>query len=78
MRVRRPARVFMGLVLATIATALHGEVTAVDGRRITYRVWAEDEDEKVAEGTHERYVINVGRFSERVIAKARGGTTPRP
>lgn len=45
------------------------EVTGVDGRRVRFRVEASDEREKVAEGTHERFVVNVARFAERVRAK---------
>ncbi len=61
-----------------MSVTFHAEVTAVADRRITYRVWAEDEDAKSAEGVHERYIINVDRFGKRVIAKAHGVTTPRP
>jgi predicted thioesterase len=38
------------------------EVIGVDGRRINFAVAAFDEREKVAEGTHERYVIERSRF----------------
>ncbi len=38
------------------------EVIGVDGRRINFAVAAFDEREKVAEGTHERYVIDKTRF----------------
>ena len=31
-----------------------------------------DEKEKIAEGTHERYVVNIARFATRVQAKASG------
>ena len=53
-----------------MAFTCHAEVTGVDGRRIRYRVWAEDETEKVAEGTHERYIIQVATFAQRVTEKA--------
>ncbi|MGD8839400.1 MAG: hotdog domain-containing protein, partial [Gammaproteobacteria bacterium] len=33
------------------------EVTAVEGRKLTFRVWAEDEIEPIGEGTHERIVV---------------------
>ena len=59
-----------------MSVTFHSEVTAVEGRRISYRIWAEDDHEKIAEGTHERYIINVDRFAQRVIAKARGETRP--
>jgi predicted thioesterase len=38
------------------------EVIGVDGRRVNFAVAAFDEREKVAEGTHERYVIEKSRF----------------
>jgi predicted thioesterase len=38
------------------------EVIGVDGRRVNFAVAAFDEREKVAEGTHERYVIDRSRF----------------
>jgi fluoroacetyl-CoA thioesterase len=43
----------------------------VDGRRYVFDVEAHDEQEKVAEGTHERFQINQARFLERVAEKAR-------
>ncbi|MBC5811496.1 MAG: thioesterase family protein [Candidatus Eremiobacteraeota bacterium] len=38
------------------------EVIGVDGRRVNFAVAAFDEREKVAEGTHERYVTERARF----------------
>ncbi|PYM67717.1 MAG: thioesterase [Candidatus Rokuibacteriota bacterium] len=46
-------------------------VREVDGRRLLYDVEAHDETEQVAEGTHERFQIDQGRFLARVAAKAR-------
>ena len=45
------------------------EVTAVDGRRIQFRVEARDEKEKIGEGTHERAMINVAKFATRLAEK---------
>jgi fluoroacetyl-CoA thioesterase len=45
------------------------EVTAVDGRKVTFQVQAWDEQEKIGEGTHTRYVIDVARFMQRVQSK---------
>jgi len=42
----------------------------VDGRRLTFRVSAEDEKELIGEGTHERIIVNVARFDERAQDKA--------
>ena len=38
------------------------EVIGVNGRRVSFAVAAFDEREKIAEGTHERYVIDRSRF----------------
>lgn len=53
-----------------MAVRFEAEILGVDGRKITFRVGAYDEKEKIAEGTHERVVIDVARFSARVKAKA--------
>jgi fluoroacetyl-CoA thioesterase len=41
---------------------LKAKVASVDGRRITFNVEARDKLEKVGEGTHERFIINIPRF----------------
>jgi fluoroacetyl-CoA thioesterase len=46
------------------------EVTSVDGRRVRFKVEAHDEKEQIAEGTHERFIVNVARFASRVQSKA--------
>jgi fluoroacetyl-CoA thioesterase len=38
------------------------EVIGIDGRRVNFAVAAFDEREKIAEGTHERYVMERARF----------------
>jgi fluoroacetyl-CoA thioesterase len=45
------------------------EVVAVEGRTIRFRVEARDERELIGDGTHERVVVNVARFDERVQRK---------
>lgn len=47
----------------------HAEVTRVEGRTIHFRLWAEDEVEPIAEGTHERVIINLDKFDTRMGAK---------
>jgi predicted thioesterase len=48
------------------------EITTVEDRRVTCKVEAWDETEKIGEGFHERFIINVERFAARVQAKAAG------
>jgi predicted thioesterase len=45
------------------------EVTAVEGRTIRFRVEARDERELIGDGAHERVVVNVAKFDERVQRK---------
>ena len=46
------------------------ELAAVDGRKLTFKVEASDEREKIGEGTHVRAIINLERFLARLDAKA--------
>ncbi|MGW8270131.1 MAG: thioesterase family protein [Burkholderiales bacterium] len=48
------------------------EVIAVDGRTIRFRVEARDERELIGEGEHERVVVNVAKFDQRVQRKVDG------
>ena len=41
----------------------------VDGRTVTFSVEARDEKELIGEGTHERVVVNVAKFDERLQRK---------
>ncbi|APV48707.1 thioesterase [Betaproteobacteria bacterium GR16-43] len=45
------------------------EVLKVEGRTIYFKVRCDDERELIGEGTHERVVVNVERFDQRVQAK---------
>jgi predicted thioesterase len=46
------------------------ELTKVEGRRLTFRIWADDERDRIGEGTHERIIVNVERFDARAQEKA--------
>src|ERR1700693_1623597 len=52
--------------LRVTATA---EVVAVEGRTVTFKVAARDEFEEIGGGTHQRVVVSVARFDERVQRK---------
>jgi predicted thioesterase len=45
------------------------EVTALNGRRVEFRVEAWDDRDKIAEGTHERFIVDIAMFAERLNAK---------
>ena len=48
------------------------EVLSLEGRIVTFRVEARDEFEPIGGGTHQRVVVSVARFDERVQRKVRG------
>ena len=45
------------------------EVVRVEGRTVNFRVEARDERELIGDGTHERVVVNVAKFDQRVQRK---------
>ena len=47
------------------------ELTAVDGRKLTFQIEAWDEVEKIGEATHERFIIDTGKFIARTQAKSK-------
>jgi predicted thioesterase len=46
------------------------EITAVEGRKLTFQLEAFDEVEKIGEASHERFVIQADKFNARVADKA--------
>lgn len=61
--------------LEVVATA---ELIEVDGRRLTFHVEAHDQAELVGEGVHQRVIINVQKFGERVMQKKDRTASPQP
>jgi len=45
------------------------ELTAVEGRKLTFRVEAFDDAGKIGEGEHQRFIIEVERFMQRAAAR---------
>ncbi len=48
---------------------VRSELVEVEGRRLTFKAEAFDEREKIGEGTHIRFIIDLDRFREKVEAK---------
>ncbi|SRR5258708_6450727 len=47
------------------------EVISVDGKKIEFKVSARDETEEIGNGTHQRTVINLRSFNERLALKSK-------
>lgn len=45
------------------------ELIGVEGKKLTFRVEAFDEREKIGEGAHERYIIELSKFLDRIGRK---------
>ena len=60
------------LAATPVGRKVRGEarVTLVDARRIGFSVAAFDGDERIGEGSHERTVIDLEKFAQRLQAKA--------
>jgi fluoroacetyl-CoA thioesterase len=52
-----------------LEVSARAELTEIDGRRLVFRVEANDPVEKIGEGTHERFVVDLGRLVARAEAK---------
>lgn len=46
------------------------EVTAVDGRKVSFTVRAFDDKEEIGSGTHERFAVGAEKFTAKANAKA--------
>jgi len=42
------------------------ELIEIDGRRLVFNVEAYDEKRKIGEGQHERFIVNLERFNQRI------------
>jgi predicted thioesterase len=42
------------------------ELIAIDGRRLVFKVKAFDEKQKIGEGQHERFIVHLERFLQRL------------
>jgi predicted thioesterase len=64
LHVRHIAATPVGMRVTAFAT-----IEKIDGRTITFKVEARDERELIGDGTHERVVVNVEKFDQRVQRK---------
>lgn len=48
------------------------KLVKIDGKILTFEVWADDDRERIGEGIHERAVVDRARFVQKVDSKASG------
>jgi len=54
------------------------ELVEVDRRRLRFKVATYDEKEKVGEGEHERFIIDIDKFADRLAAKFHSAAASNP
>lgn len=59
----------LGATPAGMQVRFRAELVEVDRRRLVFKVEAWDAFEKIGEGEHERFIIDVNRFNERLAQK---------
>ncbi|MCX7903695.1 MAG: thioesterase family protein [Caloramator sp.] len=47
------------------------ELIEVDGKRLVFKIEAYDEKEKIMEGLHERFIVDVEKFMQKIKDKAK-------
>jgi len=68
MNLKHTAATPLGMVIR-----VRTEVIAVEGRKLTFKLEAFDDVEKIGEATHERFIIVADKFNARVAEKAKKG-----
>jgi fluoroacetyl-CoA thioesterase len=54
-----------------MTATFRAEVTSLEERRVNFKVEAFDEKQKIAEGTHQRAIVNVARFAAKMQEKGK-------
>ena len=59
----------LGAAPIGMQVVFRSEIASIDGRRVTFHVEARDAREKIGEGTHERFIIHIERFGQKMHKK---------
>jgi fluoroacetyl-CoA thioesterase len=52
-----------------LTITVKGKLEAVEGRRLSFSIVAEDGLDKISEGTHDRFIINAAKFNDKMTTK---------
>ena len=58
-----------------MAVTAHVELTEIEGRRLVFKVEADDGVDTICRGTHERFIIDRAKFDARLQTKREGVAT---
>jgi len=56
-----------------LTVTVKGKLEAVEGRKLSFSIVADDGVDMISEGTHDRFVINAAKFNAKMAAKEGGG-----
>ncbi len=59
-----------------LKVTVRGKLEKVEGRKLSFSLVADDGIDKISEGTHARFVIDLAKFNRKVEAKASIQTAP--
>jgi fluoroacetyl-CoA thioesterase len=57
-----------------LTVTVSGTLDRVEGRKLSFSLVGDDGVDRISEGTHERVVIDVDRFKDRIAGKVAAGT----
>jgi len=52
-----------------LTVTVNGKLEAVEGRKLSFSIVADDGIDKISEGTHDRFVIDAAKFNAKMSAK---------
>ena len=55
-----------------LTVTVKGKLEAVEGRKLSFSIVADDGVDVISEGTHDRFVINAAKFNAKMAAKTGG------
>ena len=58
-----------------LTVTIKGQLSAIEGRKLTFEIEAGDGIDRITKGTHQRFIIDSERFSQSVAAKSGQGST---
>jgi fluoroacetyl-CoA thioesterase len=58
-----------------LTVTIKGRLSAMEGRKLTFEIEANDGIDRITKGTHQRFIIDSERFNQSVVEKAGQGAT---
>jgi fluoroacetyl-CoA thioesterase len=53
-----------------LTVTVNGKLVAMEGRKLSFSIDADDGIDKISEGTHDRFIIDAAKFNSKMAAKS--------